>query len=76
MTRFNRMSVAHLNPSLASQLLQGEFAGDTVNVGAAEGCDLLILSNGYTHYPTNRRQTKTPGINRAFCIDLINERGK
>ncbi len=24
----------------------------------------------------NNRQTKTPGINRAFCIDLISERGK
>jgi hypothetical protein len=39
-------------------------------------------SNGYTPKPQNpspppnRRQTKTPGINRAFCIDLISERGK
>ncbi|GLH38788.1 hypothetical protein RS1P1_30720 [Pseudomonas moraviensis] len=38
--------------------------------------------NGYAHkthktYKTpNPRQTKTPGITRAFCIDLINERGK
>ncbi|MFP6833185.1 MAG: hypothetical protein VB998_15205, partial [Pseudomonas sp.] len=34
--------------------------------------------NGYAPKPQTpkRRQTKTPGINRAFCIDLINERGK
>ncbi|MEX5667856.1 hypothetical protein ABFV57_23620, partial [Pseudomonas neuropathica] len=34
-------------------------------------------SNGYAPKPKPQNaDTKTPGINRAFCIDLINERGK
>ena len=57
----------------------GTPAFEKVSRCKSETASRSTRSNGYaskTHKNPNPRQTKTPGITRAFCIDLINERGK